>query len=102
MRALLERDDDAASLAIEVYIHRLRSGIGAMAASLGGLDALVFTGGVGENSARIRDLACEGLAHLGVGAPENRVRVLVVHAREDVEIARQARELIGPKSVEDL
>jgi acetate kinase len=73
---------DAARLALEVYIHRLRAGIGAMAASLGGLDALVFTGGVGENSERIRDLACEGLAHLGVGPPEDRVRVLVVHARE--------------------
>jgi acetate kinase len=63
-----------------------------MAASLGGLDALVFTGGVGENSARVRELACEGLAHLGV---PDRVAVLVIAAREDVEIARQTRALLG-------
>ena len=66
--------------------------IGAMAASLGGLDALVFTGGVGENSARVRELACEGLAYLGV--PDG-VAVLVIAAREDIEIARQTRALLG-------
>jgi acetate kinase len=101
MRALLERDDEDAKLAVEVYIHRLRSAIGAMAASLGGLDALVFTGGVGENSARIRALACEGLGHLGIGAPDNEVPVLVIHAREDLEIARQARELLGVQGLEE-
>jgi acetate kinase len=102
MRALLARDDDEARLAVEVYVHRLRSGIGAMAASLGGLDALVFTGGVGENSARIRELACGGLGHLGIGVPDSDVRVLVVHAREDLEIARQARELLGAQGLEHL
>jgi acetate kinase len=94
MRELLARDDDEARLALDVYVHRLRAGIGAMAATLGGLDALVFTGGVGENAARVRELACNGLAHLGVGPPDNRVRVLVVNAREDVEIARQVRALL--------
>ena len=102
MRALLARDDEEATLAVDVYIHRLRSAIGAMAASLGGLDALVFTGGVGENSARIRELACEGLGHLGIGAPDSEVPVLVIHAREDLEIARQARELLGVQGLEDL
>jgi acetate kinase len=102
MRALLERDDAEARLGVDVYIHRLRSGIGAMAASLGGLDALVFTGGVGENSPRIRELACEGLGHLGVGAPESGVRVLVIHAREELEIARQVRALLGVQGLEDL
>jgi acetate kinase len=102
MRALLERDDEEATLAVDVYIHRLRLAIGAMAASLGGLDALVFTGGVGENSARIRELAWEGLGHLGIGAPDSEVPVLVVHAREDLEIARQARELLGVQRLEDL
>jgi acetate kinase len=92
MRELLLRDDPDARLALDVYVHRLRGGIGAMAASLGGLDALVFTGGVGENSARVRELACEGLAHLGV---PDRAAVLVVPAREDVEVARQVRELLG-------
>ena len=95
MRALLARDDADARLAVDVYVHRLRSGIGAMAATLGGLDALVFTGGVGENSERIRELACDGMGHLGIGAPGSRVRVLVVRAREDLEIARQARELLA-------
>ena len=61
MRELLGRDDADARLALDVYLHRLRAGIGAMAAALDGLDALVFTGGVGEGSARVRELACEGL-----------------------------------------
>jgi acetate kinase len=102
MRALLERDDGDARLAVDVYGHRLRAGIGAMAASLGGLDALVFTGGVGENSPQIRELACGGLGHLGVGPPDDRVRVHVVHAREDVEIARQVRELLRVQRLEHL
>jgi acetate kinase len=95
MRDLLEREDDEARLAVQVYVHRLRAGIAAMTAALGGLDALVFTGGVGENSARIRELACDGLSHLGVGPPEDRVTVLCVRAREDLEIARQVRALLG-------
>src|SRR5919198_5862897 len=94
MHQLLSRDDDEARLAIAVYVHRLRAGIAAMAATLGGLDALVFTGGVGENATRIRQLACDGLAHLGVGPPEDRVQVLTIHAREDLEIARQVRALL--------
>jgi len=102
MRELLAREDADARLALGVYVHRLRIAIGAMAAALGGLDALVFTGGVGENSERIRELACEGLAHLGVGAPENRVRVLAVRAREDLEIARQVRSLLSAQRLEHL
>ena len=102
MRVLLARDDADARLAVDVYVHRLRSGIGAMAATLGGLDALVFTGGVGENSERIRELACEGMGHLGIGISEGGVRVHVVHAREDLEIARQARELLGARGFEQL
>ena len=101
-RELLARDDDAARLAVDVYVHRLRAGIGAMAAALGGLDALVFTGGVGQNSARVRELACQGLSHLGVGPPEDRVQVLAVPAREDLEIARQVRALLGAQRVEHL
>jgi acetate kinase len=105
--------DDAAQLALEVYLHRLRAGIGAMAASLGGLDALVFTGGVGENSSEIREQAARGLGFLGLAidddanikaagdrdltAPGARASMLVVRAREDLEIARQVRAVIsGP------
>jgi acetate kinase len=111
MRELLERNDDDARLALEVYVHRLRAGIGGMAAALEGLDALVFTGGVGENAPRVRELACAGLAHLGVAldaarnesaegdadvtAAGGRVAVLVVRSREEVEMARQTRALLG-------
>jgi len=110
MRELLDRDDPDARLALDVYVHRLRAGIGAMAAALGGLEALVFTGGVGERSPRVRELACDGLAHLAVGIDGSRnetadgdadiaaqgsaVAVLVVRAREDLEMARQARALL--------
>ena len=111
MREVLARNDPAAELALGVFVHRLRAGIGAMAAALGGLDAVAFTGGVGERSARVRQLACEGLAHLGVAIDPERnaevdedadvreegstVAVLVVRAREDLEIARQAREALS-------
>ena len=111
MRELLGRDDPDARLALDVYMHRLRAGIGAMAAALEGLDALVFTGGVGERSARVRQIACEALSHLGVviddrcneaadgdsdiAAEASGVAVFVIRAREDVEIARQTRALLG-------
>jgi acetate kinase len=77
--------DRAATLALDVYIHRLRAGIGAMAAALGGLDVLAFTGGVGENQPDVRARASEGW----------RAEPLVIPAREDLEIARQVRALLG-------
>jgi acetate kinase len=111
MRAVLERDDDDARLAIEVYVHRLRAAIAAMAAATGGLDALVFTGGVGEHAPAIRERAAAGLSFLGVeldaganaaasgdaeiGAPGAAARTLVVTAREDLEVARQARAALA-------
>ena len=102
MRELLAREDDEARLALAVYIHRARAGVAAMVASLGGLDALVFTGGVGERSVRVRELVCEGLEHLGVGTPGSQVEVLTVRAREDLEIARQVRRLLGAQGFEVL
>ena len=111
MREILDRSDAGASLALGVYAHRLRAGVAAMAAALGGLDALVFTGGVGERSAAVRAAAADGLGFLGVAldrrgndaaegdadvsAPRAAVRTLVVRSREDVEIARQARALLA-------
>ena len=105
------RGDGAARLALDVYLHRLRGAVAAMAAALAGLDALVFTGGVGEHSAAVRAGACDGLAFLGVtvdpdantagagdrvisqaGGP---VAVLVIEAREDLEIAGEVRRLVG-------
>src|SRR5665213_3132409 len=111
MRELLTRTDADAVLAVEVYLHRLRRGIAQMAASLGGLDVCVFTGGVGENSADIRGRAAAGLGFLGmsVDAATNRdlvgdgditaigaaARTLVVGAREDLEMSRQVRQLLN-------
>jgi acetate kinase len=105
--------DERAGLAVDVFVHRLVTGIGAMIGALGGLDALVFTGGIGEHSVEIRARAVAPFAWLGadvdddanaaatgdadVSAPEARVRVLVVTAREDLVIARAARALIGQK-----
>jgi acetate kinase len=110
MRAVLERKDDDARLAVDVYVHRLRGAIAAMAASLEGLDALVFTGGVGEHAPAVRARAAAGLGFLGValdeaanaaatadaeiGAPGAAVRSLVVTAREDLQIAREVRALL--------
>jgi acetate kinase len=95
MREVLARDDETAKLALDVYLHRLRAGIAAMAAALDGLDALVFTGGVGENAPEVRRRAVDGLGFLGVGGDDATVRVLVIPAREDLEIARQVRAALA-------
>jgi acetate kinase len=106
--AAIEAGNAQAKLAFEIYIHRLRAGIGAMLASLGGVDALVFTAGVGENSPRVRALACEAFTFLGlaiapglneghpvdqdIATPESTVRVFVIHTQEDWAIATQCFE----------
>ena len=106
-----------ARLALDVYVHRLRAGIAAMAAALGGLDAVAFTGGVGENAPEVRRLAAEGLGFLGlavdrahnedgdgdreIGAPGAAVRAFVVESREDLEIARSVRRVLDPARRED-
>jgi acetate kinase len=114
MRVVLEaagRGREDARLALDVYVHRLRAGIAAMAAALGGLDALVFTGGVGEHAPPVRAAAAAGLGFLGValdeeanaatqgdgdiGVPGAEVHCLVVTAREDLEIARLARAVLA-------
>jgi acetate kinase len=96
--------DPAAQLAFDVYVHRLRSHIGAMLGALGGLDGIVFTAGVGENCAAVREAALAPFEFLGVqldsernaraqpdgdvAAPGSAVRVLVIRAREEWAIAR--------------
>ena len=114
MREVLGRrsaGDERAMLAFDVYIHRLRACIASMAAAMDGLDALVFTGGVGENSAQVRSAAAAGLGFVGVAidarsnaaikddgeisAKGAKVRSMVVRAREDVEVARDVRRLLG-------
>ena len=113
MREVLKRATDAeaeAVLARDVYVHSLRAGIARMAASMEGVDAVVFTGGVGEHSSEIRSRAAAGLEFLGIRLDEhlNRrasgdtdisaagasVRVLVVEAREDLQMAREIRALL--------
>jgi acetate kinase len=108
----LERDPAAeAALALDVYSYRIAQAVAAMTATLGGLDALVFTAGVGEHSARVRTQVCGRLTHLGVvldeaanaalageGAvesPTSAVHIRIVRAREDVVVARAVRELLS-------
>jgi acetate kinase len=107
--AACEGEPDA-RLAVDVHAHRLRREIAAMAAAMNGLDALVFTGGIGEHQPPVRAEAAAGLAFLGVvidparnratsadaeiTAPGAAVRTLVVTAREDIEIAGQARAVL--------
>jgi acetate kinase len=111
--AASDAGDDRAALALSVYVHRLRKELAAMAAVMAGVDAVVFTGGVGEHSAPVRQAATDGLGFLGIGVDRdtNRratgdeemeitargaaVRTFVVPAREDLEMARQVRPLLG-------
>lgn len=105
-RAQDDGDPDAA-LALDVYVHRLVREAGGMAAAAGGLDALVFTGGIGEHAPELRAGVAGALAHLGVGVDGRNESasgdavvgdgVVVVEAREDLEIERQVRELLGQR-----
>jgi acetate kinase len=103
--------DADARLAFDVFVHRLRREVGAMAASAGGLDLLIFTGGMGEHSPDVRASVADGLSHLGIGIdgglnasaigdtevtlPGSRVHSLVVAASEETEIARETRRLVA-------
>jgi acetate kinase len=119
MREVLSRaaaGDARAVLGRDVYLHRLRGSVAAMAAAMNGLDVLVFTGGVGENSPEIRSRAAGGLGFLGVAVDESgntldmparggedweitalgaRVRTFVIAAREDRQIAAEVRSVLG-------
>jgi acetate kinase len=104
VQAAMKAGNQQAQLAWDVYIHRIRSGIGAMRMSLGGLDALIFTAGVGENNAAVRSVVCQGLEFLGVALDErlNQTgntdrdiatkdapsRILVLYTQEDWQIAK--------------
>src|SRR5206468_1714891 len=110
MKALEASDDPRARLAIAIFTRRVAAAVAGSATVLGGLDTLVFTGGVGERSARVRAEVCSRVGVLGVeldadanaeaaGDAEiardgSRVRVAVVRSREDVVIARAARSLL--------
>ena len=113
MKAILEAEsagDEEAALGVGVYLHHLCAGIAAMAAAMGGIDALVFTGGVGERSAPVRERAAARLGFLGISidaslnqepeldaeitAPNGRVRSFAIEAREDLQIAHDVRRLL--------
>jgi acetate kinase len=118
MREVLSRaaaGDSRSVLGRDVYLHRLRASVAAMAAAMGGLDVLVFTGGVGENSPEVRSRAAGGLGFLGVAVDETRntldkadrggedweitasraaVRTFVIAAREDRQIAAEVRSVL--------
>jgi acetate kinase len=107
--AAMKRGHERAKLAFDIYVHRLRAAIAAMAAAMGGIDVLVFTAGVGENSAEVRAEACSGLEFLGirldaqvnarpsldadVSTASSQVRVLVIRAEEDWAIAKECWKL---------
>ncbi|MFH7242420.1 MAG: acetate kinase [Spirulina sp.] len=105
----MEQGNDRAKLAVEMFLHRLRREMGSMLASLGGLDALVFTAGIGENSALIWQKACEPFAFLGlklqdnlgrsaadqdISTPDSSVRVFVIQTQEEWAIAQACLTLI--------
>ena len=110
MRDLLDRepDDVRAAEAVALFCYQAKKFLGALAAALGGLDALVFTGGIGEYSATVRERVCEGLEFLGIRLDPSRnavhapiissddtaVRVLIVPTDEDLMVARHTRRLI--------
>ena len=113
MRDLLTEVDEGdrrARLAVDVYLHRARRYVGAMAAVLGGVDAIAFTGGVGENSARIRAGILSTLGHIGVAVDPERnqalsggnegtfhlgpTALLVVHSGEELTIARETARIL--------
>ena len=114
LRAILQGINDGneqAKLAFDMYIHRLRSQLGAMIGSLGGLDTLVFTAGVGENSAIVREKTCEAFEFLGLKLDSNKnnnspvnmdiatddstVRILVIHTEEDWAIAQECWKILN-------
>ena len=114
MRVVLDRaekGDDLAQLALEVYTYRIKKYIGAYAAVLGRLDALVFTGGIGENAPAVRERCCEDLTCLNIeidpdknhqpnygprqiSPPKSKVRVLVVPTNEELKIARETLKVV--------
>ncbi len=110
---LADKGDERALLALEIFCYRIKKYIGAYSASLGGADAVVFTGGIGENSAFIRAKVCEGLEYMGIEiaseecrrqdgivtlhSRDSRVNVLAIPTDEELEIALQTQQLLQKK-----
>ncbi len=108
MRALLTSNDPRAELAVGLYVYRIQRELGSLAAALGGLDAMVFTAGVGENAASIRARVCRDAAWLGVelnseanavggpriSAARSKVSAWVIPTNEELMIARRTRQIL--------
>jgi acetate kinase len=106
----IKQGHSRAKLAFDIYIHRLQAGIGGMIAVMGGIDALVFTAGVGENSPEVREAACKPFSFLGlkldseanqhassdgdIAAADSSVRILMIRAQEEWAIARECWKLV--------
>jgi acetate kinase len=109
MRTLLASSEPRAGLAVDLYVYRIGRELGSLAAALGGLDAIVFTAGIGENSAAIRERVCRAAAWLGVeldadannaggpriSTPQSRVSAWVIPTNEELMIAQHTRRLLG-------
>jgi len=109
MRTLLESKEPRARLAIDLFLYRIRREMGSLVAALGGVDAIVFTGGIGENASPIRERVCQNAAWLGVeldadanvrGGPcistaASRVGAWVIQTNEELMIARHTRRVVG-------
>ncbi len=116
MRDIIARakaGDEWADLAVKMFVYRIKKYIGAYGAILGSVDCIVFTGGIGEHSAHIRRLACDGMCQIPgieidpeinekadeettlISTPESGIRVIVVPTNEELEIAREARTLLN-------
>ena len=112
MRVLQESDDPKARQAVDLFVYRIARELGALVATLGGLDALVFTAGIGENAPEVRELVCERAGWLGVkldaeanaqagpciSTGESAVSVWVIPTDEELMIATHTRDLLRRKS----
>ena len=112
MRTLLASDEPRAKFAVELFVYRIGRELGSLAAALGGLDALVFTAGIGEHAASIRERVCRAAAWLGVeldpatnaaggpriSAENSRIPAWVIPTNEELMIARQTRTLVATES----
>ena len=110
MLKAVKQGNQRAKLAFDIYVHRLRAAIGSMAAAMGGMDALIFTAGIGENSPQVRAATCERLEFLGIeldqhananpqldadiSTQQSRVRVWVIRAEEDWTIATECWKMV--------
>jgi acetate kinase len=109
MRTLMQSNEPSAQFAIELFVYRIVRELGSLVAALGGLDAIVFTGGIGENAALVREKVCAKLAwlnvvlndeenaenHLKISSAESKVGVWVIPTNEELMIAQHARDLLG-------